>query len=119
MKKKLFIAVCKRNGWEVTKEHNELLIRQETPAGEDFSFCVSDAYDPMEVFRYAEDFDAEEHCIMWLNAKWNGVSGVPDLFDLVDDARELQMMLDTLANDLIITERDEYRRRQMRRTAYA
>ena len=62
MKRKLFIAICERNGWDVSEDGSELMIHQFSPAGEDFSFHVSNECDPMEVYRYAEDFDAEEHC---------------------------------------------------------
>ena len=102
MKRKLFIAICERNGWDVSEDGSELMIHQFSPAGEDFSFHVSNERDPMEVYRYAEDFDAEEHCEMWLEAKKNGVRGVPSLFGLVDDALALQSMLDDLARDLLL-----------------
>ena len=36
---------------------------------------------------------------MWLDAKNNGVSGVPDIYTLVQDAEKIQNMLDELAYD--------------------
>ena len=101
MKKKRFISICETNGWNVTDDGDELMLQQYSPAGEDFVFYVSGDCDPMEVFRYAEDFDPEDHVELWLGAKNNGVSGVPTLFELVDDAIAIQSMLDDLARDLI------------------
>lgn len=72
---------------------------QGSPAGEDFSFYVF--YDEPEdivrgIYEYWQDFSVEEHVTMWLDAKRNGVSGVPDAVTLVDDAREIEKMLQDL-----------------------
>lgn len=77
---------------------------QYSPAGEDFSFIVF--YDKLtdigrEVMRYSYDFDIEEHVLMWLEAKRNGDSTVPDVVTLVDDARAIEKMIEDLADELI------------------
>ena len=76
---------------------------QDSPAGEDFSFYVF--YGklpeiPTEVYRYWQGFDIEEHVKMWLEAKSNGVRGVPDVVTLVDDAQEIETMLENLWEEL-------------------
>lgn len=70
-----------------------------SPAGEDFSFYVF--YDALtdlahELYTYWQDFDVEEHVKMWLDAKQNGVGGVPDVVTLVEDAKEIESMLEEL-----------------------
>ena len=78
-------------------------LSQGSPAGEDFSFGVwyQDAKDLVnEIKDYAEDFDTDEHVEMWIEAKRNGVSGVPSVSTLVEDAEEIQEMLDDLVTAL-------------------
>lgn len=72
-------------------------------AGE--NFCIEVFYDeldnfPKEVMRAASDFDPEEHVAMWLDAKRNGIAGVPSIHDLVHDADDIQENLDDLATVL-------------------
>ena len=105
MDKERFVSVCEDNGWDVHEDGDELRIHQYSPAGEDFSFYISNAYNPDEVDDYFFDFDPEEHCMMWLEAKKNGVRGVPGLFVLVDDARAILSMLDKLTHDLYAAQR--------------
>lgn len=82
-----------RVGWE---------IGQCSPAGEDFFFSfmhdndVEDAIN--EIKRYAYDFDEEEHIEMYVEARKNGLAGVPSTKELVEDAAEIQKMLDDLAD---------------------
>lgn len=74
-----------------------------SPAGEDFSFCVfyEDIEDLIkEVIEYAFTFDVDEHVEMWLEAKRNGVRGVPSVCTLVNDAKEIETMLADLADAL-------------------
>lgn len=94
-------------GWSVHEEteektqHHFFEFQQESPAGEDFSFYI-EAKSPDElihlIFEYAEDFDSEEHAEMWIQAKKSGVSGVPSIKTLVEDADAIQEMLDKLAD---------------------
>ena len=42
---------------------------------------------------------------MWIEAKRNGVSGVPSTQELVYDAEEISKMLNTLAEKLLIETR--------------
>lgn len=57
-----------------------------------------DAEDQCSSFRdnlesYYENFDIDEHIEMWVEAKQNGVSGVPSIRELVDDAEEIEAMI--------------------------
>lgn len=77
-----------------------------SPAGEDFGMIIDfDAEDQCSSFldsleSYYEDFDIDEHIEMWVDAKRNGVSGVPSIRELVDDAREIDAMILKLSQTL-------------------
>lgn len=91
-------------GWscEVDSEDSTIEFSQASPAGEDFSFIAyGDTVDEIvkSIREYADDFDTEAHVKMWLDAKESGVSGVPSVSKLVEDAKAIQKMLDTLAWD--------------------
>ena len=79
---------------------------QHSPAGEDFSMIIDfDAENQCSSFRnslesYYEDFDIDEHIEMWVEAKKNGVSGVPSIRELVDDAKEIDAMILKLSQTL-------------------
>lgn len=78
-----------------------------SPAGEDISFSIDfDASKlPCEQIQkiiddlgsYYECFDTEEHVAMLLEAKNNGLSGVPDVESLVKDAKEIDDMIRQLS----------------------
>lgn len=72
---------------------------RKVPAGEDFSFSVSSDDLIRQVQEYANDFDISEPIAMWLEARGR-VFGVPDAVTLVNDAKEIQAMLDALAEKL-------------------
>ena len=93
-------TVCNGGKWdkEVTEKYVEF--SQMSSAGEDFSFYVF--YDrlediPREVYEYYDDFDVDDHVRMWLEAKKNGVGGVPNARVLVKDAEEIEEMILTLS----------------------
>ena len=86
--------------WNIEDEGDgSLRFSQESPSGEDFSFSVSSDDLIRQVQEYADNFDISEHVAMWLEARGR-VSGVPDAVTLVDDAKEIQAMLDALAEKL-------------------
>lgn len=93
-------------GWSVYEDESGWDIRQASPAGEDFGFFVQssevkDADDFVrEVRKFADDFDPYENIEMWVEARKNGVGGVPDIRTLVKDADDEQDMLDELADAL-------------------
>lgn len=89
--------------WSVNIDGDDWEFEKYSPAGEDFIFTVSvDAPEEVwrEVRRYANDFDTEEHIEMWVEAKKNLVSGIPSIRRLVEDADDIDKMLDELADAL-------------------
>ena len=100
--------VAESLGWGVSwqteeypKGKTEKLVEfsKDSPAGEDFSFYVF--YDALsdlrrELYTYWQYFDVEEHVEMWMDAKRNGAAGVPDVVTLVEDAKEIESMLEEL-----------------------
>lgn len=95
-----FQRVAEKLCWAVEDEGDgSLRFSHTSPAGEDFSFSVSSDDLIHQVQEYADDFDVSEHVAMWLEARGR-VSGVPDAVTLVDDAKEIQAMLNTLAEKL-------------------
>lgn len=85
-------------GWYVHFcQDNSIEFEKWTSAGEDFVFSIEGGDIVREVAEYAYDFDADEHASMWINAR-ERVPGVPkSIRTLIDDADEIQKMLDELA----------------------
>jgi len=85
-------------GWRVHfYDDNSIGFKTYSPAGEDFIFSIEGRDIVREVAEYAYDFDADEHASMWIDAR-ERVSGVPQsIRTLIDDADEIQKMLDELA----------------------
>ena len=87
-------------GWSIEPQGDYIYISQYSPAGEDFGFEVdgkSLADVVHQVCEYADNFDADEHAEMWINARGK-VNGVPDsIRELIDDADAIQEMLNELA----------------------
>lgn len=85
------------NGWSVYKDEEGWDIRQASPAGEDFGFYIRHGDDVeqaiKEIKEYAYDFDIEEHVELHLGGR-----GAPGVVELVEDAKEIQKMLDELAD---------------------
>ena len=96
-----YYDIIENLGWDIELYHSYADIRKYTDAGEDFFFTVDLDNIPQEVYNYAANFDAEEHVAMWLNAKANGVSGAPDIYDLIEDADRINEDLIELAKALL------------------
>ena len=117
LKKKLFY---KADGldWAVNVyDKTEWEFEKYSPAGEDFVFTIT-ADKPEDVWRevrrYANDFNQDEHIEMWVNARYN-TSGVPSIRVLVEDAAEIEKMLDELADALReVTESHEEPRQEVK-----
>lgn len=84
--------------WDVT-EHDDGTVdfRQYSPAGEDFSFTVNASDAAREIYEYYEGFDVDDHIAMWIEAQRNGVSGIPSVRQLVEDAEAISEMLKEFA----------------------
>ncbi len=88
-------------GWDVYCDGDGYVeLSQYSPAGEDFSFTVSENDLIEDVKDYAESFDSEEQAAMWYDAGQSGVHGVPSFHELVEDADAIQEMLNDLATNL-------------------
>lgn len=82
-------------GFDVSKEGKQYFIHQYTPAGEDWGFYLEKLHDVIE---YAQNFDVDEEFKMWLDAKQNGVRGVPEASELWQDQCWKRGILVRLAN---------------------
>lgn len=97
-----YIDILEENDWTVSSytDDGRVELQKYSPAGEDFSAIVKVEDFPSSVRKYAHDFDAEEHATMWIEARGK-VNGVPDsIRELIDDAEEIQEMLNELADAL-------------------
>lgn len=88
-------------GWWIREYDDYFEIGKESPAGEDFSFTIGKNNIVQAVTDYAWGFDPDEHAEMWIQCM-HTVSGVPkSIIALIDDANEIQRMLNELADALI------------------
>lgn len=84
--------------WDVTEyDDGTVDFHQYSPAGEDFSFTVNASNAAREIYEYYDGFDVDDHIAMWIEARENGVSGVPSTRRLVEDAEDISEMLKELA----------------------
>lgn len=93
--------ICESLDWTIREyDDGTVEVCQASPAGEDFFFTANVKNFPQEVERYADDFDPDDHIAMWIEARKNGVAGVPTTRELVHDAEAIQKMLKELAEAL-------------------
>ena len=97
-----YIDVLEKLDWRVSGYTNDggVELEKYSPAGEDFTMCVSVKDFPGSVMEYYYDFDVDDHIEMWIEARRNGASGVPNARTLVQDAEAIEEMLKTLAGAL-------------------
>lgn len=92
---------CEALGWSVDESDDGYVeVGKYSPAGEDFSFSANADNFIEEVKQYSAGFDIDEHIEMWIEARKNGVGGVPSTRELVDDAEDIDKMLQELASKL-------------------
>ena len=78
--------ICENRGWSVTDTGDgNIELEKYSPAGEDFLIAVGEEGFVDNVKAYAASFDQEEHIEMWIEARHNGVNGVPSIKELVED----------------------------------
>lgn len=97
-----YIDILEENDWSVSSytDDGRVELQKYSPAGEDFSIIVEVEDFTESVREYANDFDADKHAEMWIEARGK-VSGVPEsIGELIEDAEEIQEMLDGLADAL-------------------
>lgn len=61
-----------------------------TDVTQDFRFEVKSVGG---IYDYWQGFDIEEEVLMWLEAKRNGTSGIPNVVDLVEEEKEIEKTL--------------------------
>ena len=95
---KKFRKVCEDLDWRVMEcEDGTVELETFSSLGEDVVVSVPMKNFPEEIQAYYNDFDPEEHVEMWIEAKRNGVGGVPSIRRLLEDADEIDSMLENLA----------------------
>jgi hypothetical protein len=96
-----FRVVCENLDWTISYVDGERIeLGKYSPAGEDFSFTTDTDNFVEGVKEYAAHFNLDEHIEMWIEARHNGVSGVPSTRELVKDAEDIDVMLKVLADAL-------------------
>lgn len=102
---KMLLSKAEEMGWnwdvyiEPDNRRTYVEIGQASPAGEDFSMIIDfKEKDQAKSFKenlqmYYEDFDVDEHIEMWIEARHNGISGVPSTRELVKDAEAIENMI--------------------------
>lgn len=95
------LEICESLNWSVTEDDDYIELEKYSPAGEDFLFSVRKDSFADDVEEYAKGFDIDEHVTMWLEAKRNGMRGVPSARELVYDAEAIDKMLQELVEALL------------------
>ena len=90
-------TILTENGFEVTKEDDGYAIHQYTPEGEDWWLYFDKLTDIVE---YAEYFSPDDEFEMWVEAKHNGVRGVPGISELWQDQLWKQGILNKVAKEI-------------------
>lgn len=85
--------------WSAVDQNGDIELETWSPAGEDVVFDVNADNLVYEVRCYANNFDVDDHVLMW--AEHRGENGVPNsIRELLDDAEAIQDMLNELADAL-------------------
>ena len=104
-----YLDILEKHDWAVCgyTDDGRVELEKYSPAGEDFTICVNAENLPEAVAETAADFDIDEHIEMWIEARHNGVGGVPSARELVTDAEAIAEMLRELAAALAESEAAE------------
>ena len=104
-----YLEILEKHDWAVCgyTDDGRVELEKYSPAGEDFTICVNAENLPEAVAETAADFDIDEHIEMWIEARHNGVGGVPSARELVTDAEAIAEMLRELAAALAESEAAE------------
>lgn len=94
---KSITRILLKHGFTVDKEDSQYFIHQYTPEGEDWGFYLEHLKDIVD---YSENFDPGEEFAMWVDAKRNGIHGVPEYDDLWEDQQWKKAKLEAVANEV-------------------
>lgn len=93
-------TICENLGWDVLFDENDIILSQYSPASENFFFYAEKTRFKDSVKEYAEDFDPDEHAIMWIE-NMHTVKGVPQsIRTLINDADAIKEMLTELSEQI-------------------
>ena len=101
LSKEKAIEIAKNLYWGVRDYGDVVEFELSSPAGEDFVFSVDADNVADNVWEYAQNFDAEEHAREVMD-----MPGAPSLRELLEDAEEIQGMLEELATALLRADSD-------------
>lgn len=90
-------AIFERAGFFVFRNSDYIELSQYTPAGEDWRITLEK---PADIIDYAEMFDPDEEFEMWMEAKQNGVAGVPKGSELWKDQLWKKNVLNKVAEKI-------------------
>lgn len=89
--------ILENKGFSITRELQSFELSMFTPAGEDWCITV----DKLEnIEDYANGFDPEEEFTIWINAKQQGVRGVPSVPELWQDQLWKQELLNEIVEEI-------------------
>lgn len=98
---KKYIDIIEELGWTVHDcGDGNLELEKYSPAGEDFIFTVDADDIPGSVHSYYLNFDQDEHISLWAMASLEHTPGVPCIRELVQDAEDIEKMLEELSDAL-------------------
>ena len=101
LSKEKVVEIAKNLYWGVRDYGDVVEFEMSSPAGEDFVFSVDADNVADNVWEYAQNFDAEEHAREVMD-----MPGAPSLRELLEDAEEIQGMLEELATALLRADSD-------------
>lgn len=78
------------------KDNDEFYFHLENPEDEDYTVPLRYGYILEDIKAEYESFNLDEYVSLWLNAKRDGFSGVPDAVELVDNGRYIQQVLENI-----------------------
>lgn len=98
MMNKMFNYLRKQTHWEIETFEGETNVTYYTTNGGEETITLFKGTKTPKAFlnqmrNYYNDFDVDDFVSMWLEAKGNGVPGVPGAVELVKDAQEIDGML--------------------------
>ena len=106
--KEMLVRKAEELDWSVSVGDGYWEFCKVSPAGEDFGFGITGEDVVDELLEYYEEFDTEDHVMDLMEAKKNGLSGVPSLKELVEDADAIDSMIEDLYDALHEVEEEYY-----------
>lgn len=87
-------------GFWAEKESDDYIIFYDQNVEEDYfdEIAIPDNFSALQadIFNIYDYFDIDEHVEMWLEARQNGVAGVPSARELVEESEQIKADLDEL-----------------------